>query len=85
MHSAAEVCGRLFKQSSLEVIGIDNDELGLYLSFPLTATALLDRSLYQSCPTRVTFRGRALSFTASGQDNRRKKKLEIVEKDCHYR
>ena len=60
---AAEICGKMFIESEVEVVGIDAQELGLYLAMHLTVAELQDRHLAPYCPTRVTFVGRPPTIT----------------------
>ena len=59
----AEIVAKEFRQSRLEVEGVDDKELGLYLAMNKTEKELEELGLLEYCPRRKTKRGRPPTIT----------------------
>ena len=55
--SNSPLCGLMFYKSNIQVVGIDDEELGLYLALNLTHSELERKLLVPYCPTRKNRRG----------------------------
>jgi hypothetical protein len=69
-----KVC-EIFHSSSIKVIGIDTEELGLYLALNETEAELGDLDILRFCPTRKTNRGRPPTITGCAIDNNKDKRF----------
>ena len=69
-----KVC-EIFYSSSVKVIGIDTEELGLYLALNKTEAELADLDILCFCPTRKTNRGRPPTITGCAIDNNKDKRI----------
>jgi hypothetical protein len=69
-----KVC-EIFYSSSVKVIGIDTEELGLYLALNKTEAELADLDILCFCPTRKTNRGRPPTITGCAIDNNKDKRF----------
>ncbi|MEL7343085.1 MAG: hypothetical protein AAGM67_21555, partial [Bacteroidota bacterium] len=56
----------VFRTSGIEIVGIDYDELGLYISLTRTPEEIRAAGLEKVCPTRAHTRGARPAITASG-------------------
>ena len=59
----ARITAEKFLNSNIEILGIDNEELGLYLALNLPAAQLNNLKINHLCPTRKTHRGRPPTIT----------------------
>ncbi|KAJ7389597.1 hypothetical protein OS493_030283 [Desmophyllum pertusum] len=70
-----KVC-EVFHTSGVQVVGINAEELGLYLALNRTETELTDVGLLQFCPRRKTRRGRPPTITGCALDENKTKRFK---------
>ncbi|KAJ7323144.1 hypothetical protein OS493_032147 [Desmophyllum pertusum] len=70
-----KVC-EVFHTSGVQVVGINAEELGLYLALNRTETELTDVGLLQFCPQRKTRRGRPPTITGCALDENKTKRFK---------
>ena len=69
-----KACG-VFYHSTVQVVGIDVEELGLYLALNKTEKQLDELGLLLYCPTRKTKRGRPPTITGCALDDAKVKRF----------
>ena len=69
-----EVC-EVFYTSAVQVVGLNAEELGLYLALNRTETELRDIGLLEFCPRRKTNRGRPPTITGYALDESKTKRF----------
>ncbi|KAL9965835.1 hypothetical protein ACROYT_G029689 [Oculina patagonica] len=70
-----KVC-EVFHTSSVQVVGVNDEELGLYLALNKTEAELRDMGLLQFCPRRKTNRGRPPTITGCALDENKTKRYK---------
>ncbi|KAL9970203.1 hypothetical protein ACROYT_G022537 [Oculina patagonica] len=70
-----KVC-KVFHKSSVQVVGVNDEELGLYLALNKTEADLRDMGLLQFCPRRKTNRGGPPTITGCALDENKTKRYK---------
>ena len=70
-----KVC-EVFHTSSVQVVGLNAEKLGLYLSLNRSEAELRDRGLLRFCPRRKTNRGRPPTITGCAIDENKTKRFQ---------
>ena len=74
-----KVC-KVFHTSSVQVVGVNAEELGLYLALNRAEAELRDVALLQFCPRRRTNRGRPPTITGCALDENKTKRFFTIRK-----
>ena len=72
---AVDKAYEIFYDSAVQIVGIDTEELGLYLALNRTKDQLKELGLLPYCPTRKTRRGRPPTITGCALDECRSKRF----------